>query len=212
MRSSVVSCVAVGLWALSVCAPGARGRQIDPGQIELSASWGVAGGIRDLAGLEVLTGAPAPAPTTLDGLSDSHPSVGGGVAASLLDKSLFRFDVVRTRLFSAEISTPGTGTVDLDTSLLEITGGLDYVLSDTEIAPFLSAGGGLASVRGHVRAVINDEELSAGASDSGATYHLGGGFRGLLGERLGFRPTLQFVHISGEGSWRATFGIFYVMN
>lgn len=212
MRSSRIGLLMVGLLGWWGAPLDAAARQIDAGQIELSASWGVAGGFRDLAGLDVLLDQALPAPASLDGLSDTHLSFGGGVAAGLRDDTLVRIDVGRTRLFSAAISVPGSGTVEIDTSLVEVTGGVDYALRDAETTPFLSAGGGLVSVRGHVRAVVNGEELSAGVSDSGGTYHLGGGLRAALGERLGIRPTLHFVHISGDGFWRATFGIFYILN
>ena len=209
MRRSHVGVVLAWMCAI-LCLPSpAVAQSIDVGVFEVSASGGMSGGMEDLTGVDILSDETDPIdPGDIANISDTHWNVGGGIAAGLTENILARFDIVRTRLFSASVDLPTAGEfVDIDASLLEFTGGVEYIWDRAPIAPFVGIGGGLARVGVSLEVNVFGQGFDVGASDTGGTFNLGGGVRAALSDRLGLRPQIQFVHIGGDDFWRASFRV-----
>ena len=156
-------------------------------------------------------------------LSDTEWNVGGSVGASVADNLIVRFDWVRTHLFSATVNLPSFGTpfapngpsFETDVNVNEFTGGVEYLIGAQTLVPFVAAGAGIARVGVDVSDEAVGLGLNFGATESEATYNIGGGVRAYVGGRVGFRPAVQFVHIGGafdETFWRASLGFFITVN
>jgi hypothetical protein len=202
-------------WAMAiVCLAGpVFGQGLEPGEFEVSGRAGISGGLSDLAGLDVLSGQGFDPGTIPPGLSNTEWHVGGGVATGLSENTHVRFDITRTSLFSTRVDLPTPGEfVEVGLNLIEFTGGIEYLLGDGDIVPFVGAGGGLARIGAGIGLNAGGPALDVGLADYGGTYNLGAGARAPITDRLGLRPEIQFVHISGENFWRASFGFFYGLN
>lgn len=147
---------------------------------------------------------------TITGGSNLKWAAGGGVAVPLTRSLYVTGEFSREAMGGANIGFNVDGTpasLAANLSFLQITGGAQYLLGNTDrrMVPFVSGGAGAA--RQTLVASASQFGISSSASSITASEYVGGGVRIKLGPSWGIRPEVRMIHVpiantlGVPGSW-----------
>ena len=191
-------------------------QRVEFGTIEVSGSAGFSGGLREFSPENRLGELQSVEPlATLNDVSDTEWNAGASAGVGLADNLIVKLDWVRTRFFSATIDLPfAPAPFDEHVNVSEFTGGIEYLIGEQAVVPFVMAGTGVA----RLGVVVSPDVpilVASGFTSTDFTYNVGAGFRAYMNDHFGLRPAVQFVHVGGysgegldESFWRASFGAF----
>lgn len=146
---------------------------------------------------------------TTDPGSSAKWLAGGHVGTSLGSRVFVTFDVLTSRISNP--SFRGTVlvqsfTASLGLMLTEYLGGVQYIVRQGRVAPYVAGGFGIARLSATVSGSI-PTDISVNENDVATNF--GGGVRLFTGSAWGVRPDFRIVRVPEETYFRVGVGVFY---